>query len=134
MPLIERPHTGGTQSAAPDPAYAEVRQSFFARLHSEQARLEFLSAALESAGADAAAAFGDLEKFAHRLRGAAAVFDVPGVREGSKALELAAAAAIDRRAPGKEPFVRHAIRTLATRLIAMNGGTVPVAVAPVSTN
>jgi hypothetical protein len=40
----------------------------------------------------------ELELFAHRLRGAAAVFDVLALSEAAKALELAAAAASAARA------------------------------------
>jgi len=61
--------------------------------------------------------------FAHRLRGAAAVFDFPGLRDDSKLLELAAGDAAIRLAPSGDPHVQKAMQLLWTRLTGLNGGT-----------
>jgi hypothetical protein len=106
-----------------DVTYEDVRLSFAIRLHGEEARLSFLAGALQLTGPDTAAAFVDLEMFAHRLRGAAAVFDYPVLREEAKALELAAAAAAVKGSPVGEPSVQDTMRALALRLSAMNAAT-----------
>lgn len=108
-----------------DVTFEDVRQSFLIRLHSEEARLVALRVALKSAQADPVSAFVDLEIFAHRLRGAAAMFDLPQIRDAAKELELAAALAATDAAYIGEPFVQEGIRILATRLSCLNGLTLP---------
>jgi HPt (histidine-containing phosphotransfer) domain-containing protein len=125
MARTELPQSADKQPAVPDVTYEEVRQSFLVRLHSEQTRLAALTAQLGSAEGNPAPAFANLEGFAHRLRGAAAVFDFPELRDVAKVLELAANAAVIERAPAHEPRVQSAIRTLSARLAQLTGGTPP---------
>jgi len=136
VPHTEYRQFADSMSAAADAAYEDVRQSFLIRLHGEKTRLAVLEAALQSAGPDPVSAFLDLETFAHRLRGAAAVFDFPGLRDDSKVLELAAAGAAIHGSPCGEPDVQKAMGILATRLTRLNGGApgADVALAPVPAN
>jgi len=125
VPLIEQPQAGGAKPTVQDLTYEDVRQSFLIRLHGEQSQLLVLSDSLGSAEVAPASAFGDLEGFAHRLRGAAAVFDFPELRDAAKVLEIAASAALVEQAPLNEPRVRTAIGSLVTRLSWLTGGTSP---------
>ena len=126
MARTERQQFGSARAAQEAVAFEEVRQSFLARLHGEQAQLTILADELASSGRVPALVFGDLEVLAHRLRGAAAVFDSPALSEDAKSLELAAAASI---ASGRsdDPFVWATLRTLTARLAVMNGGQAPAA-------
>jgi hypothetical protein len=109
--------------AAPEDAtFQDACQSFLDRLDGEQARLTTLESALTVAVAGPVTAFLDLEVFAHRLRRAAAVFDLPELRNDSKALELAAADAVMRHAPINDPHVGRAIRSLKAQLTHVNVG------------
>jgi HPt (histidine-containing phosphotransfer) domain-containing protein len=121
MPHIERAPLRDAKPL-PDPSYEEVRYSFLARLQSEQIRLAYLTEAIAAAGENTVAAFSELERFAHRLRGAAAVFDVPRLREASKGLELVAGEAARRRAPNNDPAVKDAVLALTAELAHLNGG------------
>jgi HPt (histidine-containing phosphotransfer) domain-containing protein len=101
----------------------DVRLSFLVELHGEEARLAALRDALSSAQGDRVSAFIDLEFFAHRLRGAAAVFGLPEIRDAATNLELSSAAAVTSNATLGEPLVQDTIRTLAARLTCLNGFT-----------
>ena len=106
---------------AEDATYQDACQSFLNRLDGEQARLVVLEEALAIAAEGPVTAFLDLEFFAHRLRGAAAVFDLPELRDDSKVLEFAAAKAVLRHAPINDPHVEAAIRLLKAQLTLVNG-------------
>ena len=99
-----------------DDALEVVRQSFYARLHDEKTRLAALAAALEPCEAESVSVFEQLEGFAHRLRGAAAVFDALELSEAAKALELAAAAASAGRTQFSDAAVWCALNLLTTQL------------------
>lgn len=122
MPHIEssQSHAAAEATAA---AYEEVRQSFLVRLRAEHQRLLTLGAALAAADGAPATAFEDLERFAHRLRGAAAVFEMPQLRDAAKVLELAASGALARRAPNNDLRLRRSMRILAVRLVRVDRGT-----------
>jgi HPt (histidine-containing phosphotransfer) domain-containing protein len=122
LPRIEPTEFQRSTPIKLDVSFADVRRSFLDRLRGEQARLAFLAAALETAGMHNVSAFIDLEVFAHRLRGAAAVFELHELRDESKALELAASAATTRYSPDTRLQVGEAIRKLADRLIYLNQG------------
>jgi HPt (histidine-containing phosphotransfer) domain-containing protein len=130
--LTEQQRPGIGQPLSPDEEFAEVRRSFLARLSSERGKLAKLAKALGSAAPDPAPLFGELEYFAHRLRGAAAVFEFPTLRDAAKALELAAVGAVRARAPNVEPLVQKAMRALDTRLAYLIEGTPSPAAAAVS--
>jgi HPt (histidine-containing phosphotransfer) domain-containing protein len=114
-----------------DEEFAEVRLSFLARLPGEQVKLATLGKALGGAALDPWPVFGDLEYFAHRLRGAAAVFELPTLRDAAKALELAVAVAVRERATNVEPLVQKAMRALEARLASLHEGTLLPAAAVV---
>jgi HPt (histidine-containing phosphotransfer) domain-containing protein len=116
----ERPGLWNSTPTTSDISYEDVRQSFLIRLHSEQIHLAFLADALDLAQIDPTPAFANLEVFAHRLRGAAAVFGLPELRDDSKALELAAGAAAVEHSPFGEPQVQQTMRILRSRLICLN--------------
>jgi hypothetical protein len=105
-----------------DATYQDACQSFLDRLEGEQVRLAVLETALTIAAEGPVTAFLDLEVFAHRLRGAAAVFDLPELRDDSKVLELAAAKAVLRHAKHTDRHVKAAIRVLKAQLTHVNGG------------
>jgi hypothetical protein len=119
---IEHRRTRESITVAEDATYQDACQSFLNRLDDEQARLVVLEEALAIAAEGPVTAFLDLEFFAHRLRGAAAVFDLPELRDDSKVLEFAAAKAVLRHAPINDPHVEAAIRLLKAQLTLVNGG------------
>jgi hypothetical protein len=128
MPNTERPQLAVAVHEAAA-AYHDVRESFLSRLNSEQLRLHTLSAELESDAADPEMVFRDLQYFAHRLRGAAAVFDIPAVRDSSQELELVVRAAEDRHAYRGDSLVLDAI-ALEMRLLVITGGKFAPRLAP----
>ncbi len=121
MIRTEEQPAASAKAAHSDEAFEEVRQSFLLRLHSEQARLLVLTDALGSSGGNSASVLGDLEVFAHRLRGAAAVFSAGALSEDARLLELAVAAASIEPRSDNDPFVWAAVGTLITRLASING-------------
>jgi HPt (histidine-containing phosphotransfer) domain-containing protein len=123
MARIERPRSFDVNSPPADLTYDEVRQSFLMRLQRERSDLETFSHALKSAGPTTAVEYRNLEGFAHRLRGAAAVFGFEGVRDCAKVLEFAAKAALLENAPADEPPIQNAARDLHAQLTRAIGGT-----------
>src|SRR5262245_55311391 len=73
-----------------DLTHDEVRRSFLLRLWRERDDLSALSQPLNSTSPAPEVAYRNLEKYAHRLRGAAAVFGFFEVRDCAKVLEFAA--------------------------------------------
>jgi HPt (histidine-containing phosphotransfer) domain-containing protein len=73
--------------------FEELRDIFHARLRSDQIRLTTLSALLAREEGDASRTFDDIRQFAHRLCGAAAIFESPEIVAAAEALETAARAA-----------------------------------------
>jgi HPt (histidine-containing phosphotransfer) domain-containing protein len=132
VPRTELPAIWWPKPAVLEVTYEDVRQTFLTRLHDEEARLKLLGAALNSAKLFPAAAFAELEIFAHRLRGAAAVFGLPEIRDAAQALELAAAGAANERTSSGEPLVQETIQLLAARLNRLNELTRP-SIAPSDT-
>jgi HPt (histidine-containing phosphotransfer) domain-containing protein len=121
MARIERSLSGDAASLPADLAYEEVRHSFLARLRSERTTLTALTLALRSPAPTTLPAFHDLGEFAHRLRGAAAVFDFRALRDCAKNLEVAANAAARSGAPAGEPRVQEAMRELQVLLTGLMG-------------
>jgi len=136
MPPIEQPKGRGPTPAVPDVTYEDVRQSFLIRLLGEKTRLAALADELGCGAATPASTFGELEGFAHRLRGAAAVFHYPELRDAAKGLEIAANAAVVEQNPANEICVQTAMRSLGIRLDCLTGSAPPpiVAIAPMPTN
>jgi HPt (histidine-containing phosphotransfer) domain-containing protein len=73
--------------------FEELRGIFHARLRNDQVRLTTLSAVLAREESDARRTFDDIRQFAHRLCGAAAIFESPEIVAAAEALEKAARAA-----------------------------------------
>lgn len=71
----------------------ELRAAFLAKLHNERVQFVALSAALARAEEDADSIFLDLRDRAHKMRGGAAVFEIPELASAARALEIAAIAA-----------------------------------------
>ena len=111
----------GVQANSAEDEFELIRHSFKVRLQSEQARLEALAQELGAAGDEVAPVLVDIGTFAHRLRGAAAVFDLPELSSAAKALELAATCG----EPGRscDPSLWPTLKVLADKLVAINAGT-----------
>ena len=116
MDRIERLRTFDPNSPPDDLSYDEVRQSFLIRLQRERTDLVVRLKALTSAAQAPEAAYRNLEEFAHRLRGAAAVFAFSELQESAKVLEFAAKAALHEKAPADDLRVRGAARELHSQL------------------
>jgi HPt (histidine-containing phosphotransfer) domain-containing protein len=77
----------------PNDGFDALRLAFFGRLQSERVQLVNLSAALARNEDNPGSIFDDLVFVAHRLRGGAAIFDLPEIAAAGNALEQAAATA-----------------------------------------
>lgn len=119
MPYAEKSQSPAETAAA----YQEVRHSFLVRLQSEHARLTKLGEVLAATEGVPASALEDLERFARRLRGAAAVFHVPELHDAAKVLELATSSALERRAPNNDLHLRSSMRMLAASLVQAGRGS-----------
>src|ERR1700733_8960193 len=75
------PRSSLTQTEPDDP-FEQLRAAFHLRLRSDAVRLAVLAAALARADADPAIIFEDIRLFAHRVRGAAALFGAPDIGSG----------------------------------------------------
>jgi hypothetical protein len=110
------------QPVSPDEEFEKLRQSFYERLRRERTLLAALTEALASANVDSALVLADIERFAHRLRGAALVFEFGGIGNAAKAVELAAAAAAPREnGQWDAPSVMSTMQVLAIKLAAETG-------------
>jgi HPt (histidine-containing phosphotransfer) domain-containing protein len=116
MDHIERQRSIDANSPPADLTYEEVRQSFLFRLQRERSDLAALSLALKSAAPGTGSAYGNLERYAHRLRGAAAVFAYDEVRDCAKVLEFASKAALLENALADESRVQDAMCDLKVQL------------------
>ena len=118
MAHLNQQQPQGVQAASPEAEFEVVRQSFKVRLLSEQARLEALVQELGAAGDEIATVLVDIGTFAHRLRGAAAVFDLPELSSAAKALELAATS--DETGRNCDPSLCSKLKVLTDMLVASN--------------
>src|SRR5579863_507228 len=118
------PRSSLTQTEPDDP-FEQLRAAFHLRLRSDAVRLAVLAAALARADADPAIVFEDIRLFAHRVRGAAALFGAPDIASAADALEQAAFSAAAAHADNSDAFVWTALEALAQRLAAVNGKTNP---------
>jgi len=114
------------QSALPAPStsedpFEELRDRFFARPRSDRVRLTTFAAALARTEGDPARTFEDIQLFAHRLRGGAAIFETPEVGIAANVLEQAAAAASVAHADRSDASVQTAVEGLRDRLAVVNG-------------
>jgi len=103
-------------AAAPDDPLETLRSAFHFRLRSDRLQLTTLAAALARADGDTACIHEDIRLFAHRLRGAAAIFEATDIGTAAHALEQAASCVLT--APVDDSCVWTALRRLADRLAA----------------
>jgi HPt (histidine-containing phosphotransfer) domain-containing protein len=120
------PHIASTQTVPDDP-FEQLRAAFQVRLQSDAVRLAVLAAALARADADSASNFEDIRLFAHRVRGAAALFGAADIASVADALEQTAISAAHARAENSDTSIWTALEALAERLAAVNGKTIPAA-------
>jgi hypothetical protein len=101
----------------PDEEFEKLRLHFHERLRREQSMLATLTKALANASADSTLIFPDIREFAHRLRGAALVFEFQKIAAAAKAVELAAiAATLDGKCQKKDPWVLSTMQALTMTL------------------
>lgn len=96
MAHTERQRAIDPNAPPADLTHDEVRRSFMLRLWRERDDLAALSQPVNSISPAPEVAYRNLEQFAHRLRGAAAVFGYVDVRDCAKDLEFAAKADASR--------------------------------------
>ena len=96
------------------------------RLRRDRVRLTTLSATLARAEQDAACSFEEIRAFAHRLGGAAAVFDADEITAAAHTLEQAANRALSTNASHFDPPVWTALETLCEQLAVMAGRIAPL--------
>ena len=107
--------------------FEQLQEAFYTRLRKDRVRLAVLSTALAHCGANPALPFEDLASFAHRLRGASAIFGAAEIRDAARELEVAAHAARDRHADEGDSQVWSALTLLADLLAAVTDETPPPA-------
>ena len=120
------PGISSTQTVPDDP-FKELRAAFNVRLGSDAVRLAVLAATLARADADPAVIFEDIRLFAHRVRGAAALFEAPDIASVADALEQAAISAANAHAENSDASIWSALEALALRLAAVNRKATPAA-------
>jgi HPt (histidine-containing phosphotransfer) domain-containing protein len=114
-------------ASAPVASYDEfdrLRETFHARLHGDRIRLTTLAASLARIEGNPAGVFQDLQGLAHRIRGAAAVFQVPELFSAASALEQAATAACIGHADHTDGSVWSALEELVEQLAMTSGSSV----------
>jgi HPt (histidine-containing phosphotransfer) domain-containing protein len=97
-----RPASG---PATPQNHFEQLRGAFHTRLRWDRARLASLSSELQHAEGDSALIFDELRVVAHRICGAAAVFEAPEICTAAYKLEQALLTAIHAHAERTEPNV-----------------------------
>jgi hypothetical protein len=90
MKFIDARHEPPAAPAVADNTFEQLQSAFYTRLRKDRVRLVVLGTTLAHAGADPKSVLEDLRTFAHRLRGAAAIFDAAEIRDAAQALEVAA--------------------------------------------
>jgi HPt (histidine-containing phosphotransfer) domain-containing protein len=96
--------------------FEELRDIFQTRLRNDQVRLTTLSAVLAREEGDARRTFEDIRQFAHRLCGAAAIFESPEIVAAAEALETAARSAHDAQSNHSDVDVWAAFERLTQQL------------------
>jgi HPt (histidine-containing phosphotransfer) domain-containing protein len=96
--------------------FEELRDIFHTRLRNDQVRLTTLSAVLAREEGDARRTFEDIRQFAHRLCGAAAIFESPEIVAAAEALETAARSAHDAQSNHSDVDVWAAFERLTQQL------------------
>jgi hypothetical protein len=113
---------------SPEQEFAQLRQRFHERLQREEIRLTVLTGALADAKGASAGVVEDIGIFAHRLRGAALVFEYRRIGDAAKAVELATATVtLDEDGTRNERVVMSTMQGLAMRLAEQTGSAMPSA-------
>jgi len=112
-----------TPRQAPDDGLRDMRVTFHARLRSECVHLVTLSAALARAEERPDWIFQDLQFRAHKIRGGAAIFEMPEVAAAARALDEAANAASMSNADNTDPAVWTALVAMVRLMGALDGNT-----------
>jgi HPt (histidine-containing phosphotransfer) domain-containing protein len=127
MKSIEnRPHDASAPVASDD-EFEKLRDAFYERLRNDRVRLTTLAASLARAESEPGCIFETLQFMAHRIRGAAAIFEAAEIGIASKALEQAAVTASLRRAANGDAAVWSALEALVD-LLAVAASTRSAAV------
>jgi HPt (histidine-containing phosphotransfer) domain-containing protein len=100
--------------------FESLRNEFHARLQRERLQLTVLAAALTRSDGDSNGIFESLRQFAHRMHGAAAIFESTDVANAAHALERASVSAVLANAGSTDPSVWTALVTLVDMLATMN--------------
>jgi hypothetical protein len=116
---------GQTPRGSLEDGFERLRQAFEVRLCGDRVRLIALRSALAHLTADPAPILAEIQMFAHKLRGAAAIFEKPEIGRAAKSLELAAMTALAGGSSSTDPSLESTLATLVERLPA----TAPVAAA-----
>ena len=93
MKFIEPRHDETARAILADDTFEQLRQGFYMRLRDDRVRLVILATTLAHSRSSPASAREELQVFAHKLRGAAAVFGAAEIRDAAQAVEVAAVAA-----------------------------------------
>ncbi len=107
-------------AAVSETHFEQLRGAFYTRLRSDRARLATLSAELVHADEDVMPVFEELRVLAHRMCGAAAIFEAPDVGDAANTLEQALLTAINEHADGTDPGVWAALEALVNLLAFTN--------------
>jgi HPt (histidine-containing phosphotransfer) domain-containing protein len=114
--------------AAMDDEFDRIRAAFYARLRCDRMRLTTLATSLSRVEGHPGGVFKALQGLAHRIRGAAAVFEASELRGAAYALEQAATAACDKRSDHSDGPVWSALEELVELLAMSCGGGVATTV------
>ena len=98
--------------AAARDGFESLFDGFLIKLQAEREHLVMLSAELALSEENPESIFADLRHRAHRLRGGAAIFEVPDVAEAAGVMEEAAVSASLSHAPHTDGKVWNALLTL----------------------
>ena len=113
--------------AATDDEFDRIRATFYARLRCDRMRLTTLATSLSRVEGHPAGVFKALQGLAHRIRGAAAVFEASELGGAAYALEQAATAACDKRSDHSDGPVWSALEELVEVMAMACGGALGTA-------
>jgi HPt (histidine-containing phosphotransfer) domain-containing protein len=119
MKFIESRNDGKTIEIPAEDLFEQLQLAFYTRLRKDRVRLVVLATTLTGSRANPDPVFEELGTFAHRLRGASAIFGAAEVRDAAEALEVAAQAARDDYADEGDGRVWSALALLSDLLASM---------------
>ena len=113
--------------AAMDNEFDRIRAAFYARLRCDRMRLTTLATSLSRTEGHPTGIFKALQGLAHRIRGAAAIFEASDVGNAAYALERAATAAYDKCSDHADGPVWSALEELVEAIAMACGGALATA-------